>query len=91
MLHHLDKIRGAVYNELAKLKPYMSHMSMKEGKEIVYSKALGITNYGLWLDIGQQEIVKDKITTIYMRANRQTYNQPLPLETKNAWICKKIA
>merc|ERR1711954_424056 len=25
-----------------------------------------------------------------MRANWQIYNQPLPIKTKNIWICKKI-
>ena len=90
MLHHLDKIRGSIYNELGTLKPYMNYMTLKERREIVYSKALGISNYGLGLYIGQLEQVKDKITSIYMRANRQIYNQPLPLKTKNIWICKKI-
>ena len=85
MTHHLDKIRGPVFNELSKLKPYLSQMTIKERREVVYSKALGITNYGLGLYIGQPEIVKDKLTAIYMRANRLIFNQPLLLKSKNKW------
>ena len=41
---------------------------------MIYSKALGITSYGLGLYIGQSELIKDIITAAYMRANRQIYN-----------------
>ena len=41
-------------------------MNIKERKEIVYSKALGIVRYGLALYAGQTEEKKDKITTIFM-------------------------
>ena len=30
MHHHIDKIRGSVFYELAKLKPFMNHMNQKE-------------------------------------------------------------
>ena len=90
MGHHVNKIRGLVYNALAKLKPFMGYMSLKQRKDIVYAKAMGIAGYGLGLYLGQPEIIKDKLTTIYMRANRQIYHLPLPLKTKNAWICRKV-
>ena len=51
---------------------------------------LSIASYGLGLYIGQPEIVKDKITAIFMRANRAIYKWPLPLKTKNEFVCRKI-
>ena len=42
------------------------------------------------MDAGQLEYIKDKLTSIFMRANRAIYAQPLPLNTKNKWICRKI-
>ena len=57
---------------------------------MVYSKALGIASYGLGLYLGQNEMIKDRLTAIFMRANRQSFHQPLPIKTKNAWICRKI-
>ena len=84
MNHHIDKIRGNVYNALAQLKPFMKFMNLKERKDMVYSKALGIASYGLGLYLGQSELIKDRLTAIYMRANRQIFHQPLPMKTKNA-------
>ena len=40
--------------------------------------------------MGQSESVKDRLTAIYMRANRQIYNISVPIKTKNEWICRKI-
>ena len=90
MNHHIDKIRGKVFFELSKLKPFMNYMSQKERKEVIYSKALGITSYGLGLYMGQAEVIKDRLTAVYMRANRQIFNLPLPIKTKNEWVCKRI-
>ena len=71
------------FQALVKLKPYLRHMTQKQRREIVYSKALGITSYGFAHYFQQPEINKDKLRTVFMRANRAIYSQPLLLETKN--------
>ena len=63
---------------------------MKQRQEVVYAKALSIAQYGLPLFSGQTEVIKDRLTAIFMRANRTIYGMPVPLETKNQWICKQI-
>ena len=63
---------------------------MKQRREIIYSKALSIISYGLALYAGQNEELKDRLTTVMMRGNRLIYNQPIPENTKNEWICRKI-
>ena len=57
---------------------------------MVYSKVLGAAFYGLEIYAGQTELIKDKLTAIIMRANRAIYGQPVPLKTKNEYICRKI-
>ena len=91
MTHHLNKIRGPIYKILSEMKPYLKLMTLKERKELIYSKALGIAKYGLSLYAGQTEEIKDKLTTIFMRGNRAAYGSPLPFDTKNEWICRKIS
>ena len=88
--HHISKIKGPIYRTLAEIKPYVKFMSLKLRREIVYSKAVSIINYGLALYSGQCEEIKDRMTTIIMKANRLIYNQPILDKTKNEWLCKKI-
>ena len=64
-------------------------MNLDQRREVVYAKA-SIAKYGLALYVGQTETVKDRLTTIFMRANRAIYGMPLPWDTKNPWICRKI-
>ena len=62
------------------LRPYLKHMNLGQRRALVYAKALGIARYGLALYVGQTELIKDKMTTVFMKANRAIYLQPLPLE-----------
>ena len=40
--------------------------------------------------IGQIERIKDQLTSVFMHCNRAIYGQPVPLKTKNEYICQKI-
>ena len=73
-----------------KLKHFIPHMNLRQRKQVIGSKVLGIASYGLATYIGQTELVKDRLHAIYMRAYRVVYGQPLPLNTESSWICRKI-
>ena len=90
LFYHLNKIRGHVYRTISQLKPFLKNMNLDQRRQVVYAKALSIAEYGLPLYCGQVEAVKDKLTTIFMRANRAILHQPVPLKTKNKWICRQI-
>ena len=49
-----------------------------ESWQLVYAKALSIAKYGLPLYVGHTEMIKDEIKSIFMKANRAIYRQPLP-------------
>ena len=65
-------------------------MNLDHKKQIVYSKVLDTAFYALELYTGQTEAIKDKFTAIIMRANKPIFGMPVPLKTKNSYICKKI-
>ena len=65
-------------------------MTVAERKEVVYSKALSIVQYGLALYSGQTEEIKDRLTTIMMRGNKAIHGQPILKDTKNETICRRI-
>ena len=67
--HHINKIKGTVCQQLAKIKPYVNFLSIKERREFIYSKALSIAGYGLEFFFGQTQTVKDSISVLYMRGN----------------------
>merc|ERR1711954_374335 len=81
---------GSVCKTLAGLKPFMKVLNLQQRRQIVYQKALSILEYGLPLYVGQCKFIKDRVSTLYMRANRLIYHDPLPLKTKNKWICRKV-
>ena len=83
MAYHLSKIRGPIYNIIAELQPFLKMMTINERKEVVYSKALSIMQYGLALYSGQTEEIKDRVTTIMMRGNKAIHGQPILRDTKN--------
>ena len=83
MTHHINKIRGQVCYNIAQLKPYLGYLSIKERRELIYSKALSIAKYGLELYIGQTQTVKDSLSALFMRGNRAIFGRPLPLDTKS--------
>ena len=90
MTYHLNKIRGQVCLNIAKLKPYLGYLSMKERRELIYAKALSIVKYGLELYFGQPQIVKNNLSALMMRGNRAIFGRPLPLDTNTEWICNQI-
>ena len=90
MNYHLNKIRGQVCHNIAKIKPYLSYMSIKERKVLIYSKALSVASYGLELYIGQNQCVKNSLSALFMRGNRAIYGRPLPADTNTEWICSQI-
>ena len=90
MDHHINKLKGPTFKALSVLKPYLQYMNLTQRKQMIQSKVLSIPMYGLGLYVGQTEAVKSKITTVFMRAYREIYRQPLPMKTKNEFICKKI-
>ena len=87
MWQHINQIRGPVFENLSELKPIISQIPLKVWGEIIDSKAVSKTTYGLGLYCSQPEMIKDKLTDIIMQYNIMIY---LPVCTKNKWICKKI-
>ena len=81
---------GITFKALSDISPFLKHMSLENRRQVVYSKVLGAAFYGLEMYTGQPEIIKDKFMAMIMRANRAIYSMPLPLKTKNAYICRKI-
>merc|ERR1711954_520962 len=88
--HYISKIKGPIYRTLAEIKPYLQFMNLKQRREVIYSKALSIVNYGLALYTGQTEEIKDKMTALMMKGNRMIYNKPVLEGMKKEWICKQI-
>ena len=81
---------GQVFKSLSTIKPYLRYMSLEKRRQIVYSKVLGTAVYGIGPHTGQRANAKDKMTPIFIRATREIYGLPVPLKTKNEYICKKI-
>ena len=75
---------------LAEIKPLLKFMSLKNRRQVVYSKVLGAAMYGLEIYAGQTELIKDKFTAIIMHGNRAIYGKHIPVKTKNEFICRKI-
>merc|ERR1711954_330541 len=90
MIEHINKIRGITFKNLAEIRPLLKFMNLKNRRQIVYSKVLGAALYRLKIYAGQTEVIKDKFTAILMQANRAIYGQPIPVKTKNEYICRKI-
>ena len=65
-------------------------MDLKQRREVIYSKALSIVNYGIALYTGQTEEIKDRMTALMMKGNRMIYYKPVLESMKNKWICKQI-
>ena len=75
------KIKGPVCNQLSKLKPFVKFLSLKERRELIYSKALLIAKYGLEFYFGQTQAIKDSISAVLMKDKKAIYGAPLAFDT----------
>ena len=67
---HLSCVKSKICMELAKLKPHLSLMCLKDRKVIINSKLKSILDYGIQLFQGESESILQKIESTYMTTNR---------------------
>ena len=72
------------------VKPFLRYMNLDQRQQIVEAKVLSIPMYGIALYIGQNQLTKDRLTTIFMRAYKEIYAKYVPLKTKNDYICRQV-
>ena len=64
---HLGLVSALVSKRLTELSPFLKHMTLKNRKEILYSKVASLLNYGIELYLRQTAWTIQKLTTIMMK------------------------
>ena len=86
---NLMKMKGIVNMKICQLKPYLQYMTMKQRKEIVYSKIGSTIMYGLPLYCGQNQQIRNDLSVLLMKINKTIF-QGNTYKISNRKICKQI-
>ena len=73
---HLGMVSAVVSNKLTELKPLLDNMSLKNHREVVYSKVASTLLYGIELYAGQNTWTQNRMHSILMRCNRAIHAKP---------------
>ena len=86
---HLNMEGGRVTQILTELAPLTKHMSLKNRKEVIQSKAMSLLLYGAEFIPSQNEWTKGRFSVLMMRCNRSIYRKDW-FKVSNRRICKDI-